>query len=146
MFLAHFDHTAPSPSRVRGWYDTDAFTYLNLPPAADLVEMTPTEWDARLTGIFGVQDGKVVPFVLPVQPLPVHQVAKVLLIERLAAVNKLRDLRRVLRYGVADGDLTNPELSLRERFDAATSVASDDGELLYLLAIIGADPVEILAP
>jgi hypothetical protein len=46
---AHFDHTAPSPQPVRGWFDTDLFDYgKNLPDAADLLRLTDAEWDARM--------------------------------------------------------------------------------------------------
>lgn len=45
---AQFDHTAPAPQPVVGWYDADSFTYPNLPAADDLLVLTQAQWDNRL--------------------------------------------------------------------------------------------------
>lgn len=47
--FAQFDHSAPAPQPVLGWYDTDEFDYPNLPPQADLIALTDTQWDSRLS-------------------------------------------------------------------------------------------------
>lgn len=46
---AHFDHTAPAPQPIRGWYDTDLIDYGDkLPPAADLLALSDSQWAARM--------------------------------------------------------------------------------------------------
>lgn len=44
---AQHDHTLTKPHQVIGWYDTDEFDYPNLPPQADLIALTDTQWDNR---------------------------------------------------------------------------------------------------
>jgi hypothetical protein len=47
--FAHFDHTAPSPQPIRGWFDTDLFNYgANMPAAADLLPLSDAQWEARM--------------------------------------------------------------------------------------------------
>ncbi|MCQ8240509.1 hypothetical protein [Rhizosaccharibacter radicis] len=67
---AHFDHTAPAPAPVLGWYDADALSYPILPPEADLLEVADADWEARMPGPFAVQDGKLVPYTPPVPVVP----------------------------------------------------------------------------
>ena len=49
---AQYDHTAASPQPVIGWYDSDEFTYASLPATADLLTLTKTQWDTRLSTPF----------------------------------------------------------------------------------------------
>jgi hypothetical protein len=41
----HLDDSTPQLSK--GWYDTDAFKYSNLPPIEELREMSDEEWESR---------------------------------------------------------------------------------------------------
>jgi len=66
--FAYYDHTQPDPSRVMGWFDTDALDYPTLPDAEDLLEMADEQWDARLNGYWAVDDGALVPYTPPVPP------------------------------------------------------------------------------
>jgi hypothetical protein len=61
--FAYFDHTEPAPQRVRGWYDTDARAYPNLPNAANLLQVTDTQWAARMSDPSGwaVDNGVLLP-------------------------------------------------------------------------------------
>lgn len=84
--------------------------------------------------------------VAPPAPLP-YDVPKLLVVDRLIAAGKLRDARAALKLGVADSKITNDdELALRERWEAARVIASDDAEARGLFSAIGADPDVILAP
>lgn len=44
---ASYDPTVASPSPVTGWYDTDKFTYNNLPPISNLFTVDDTTWNNR---------------------------------------------------------------------------------------------------
>jgi hypothetical protein len=71
---AHFLHTDPSPQRVRGWYDTGLFAYPNLPDAADLLQLTDAQWDARMTNPSGwtVKDGVLMKPMPVIKPTPIQ--------------------------------------------------------------------------
>ena len=62
---------ALSPAPVIAWFDTDEFDYPNLPPASDLLEVTPAQWADRLTNPSGcaVSNGALVAYTPPV-PAP----------------------------------------------------------------------------
>jgi hypothetical protein len=72
---ACFDHTAPSPQPVIGWYDTDAVSYPNLPPSDNLLAVSADQWTARLTNPSGwmIASGALVPYVAPTPPPPTIQ-------------------------------------------------------------------------
>lgn len=59
---AQFDATAPSPSPVLGWFDTDIFHYPNLPAASDLIELTASEWAIHFNEPSGwsAKDGRLI--------------------------------------------------------------------------------------
>lgn len=65
--LAYYDHTAAQPAPVKGWYDTGALDYPNLPNAADLLTLTPAQWQARLANPSGwaVQNGELIAYTPP---------------------------------------------------------------------------------
>lgn len=63
---ASFDHTAPAPQLVTGYYDTDALEYPALPDAADLFEMTQQQWDERVLTPCVIDNGEIV--ALPPPP------------------------------------------------------------------------------
>lgn len=68
---AHFDHTQPAPRPVIGWFDTDAFDYVNPPPPDDMLEVTSEQWAARLPGQWAVDDnGALVPGTPRMVPPP----------------------------------------------------------------------------
>jgi hypothetical protein len=58
---ARFDPSEPEPHPVTGWYDTDAFDYTRLPPAAELLVMTQEQWDERMRTRWVVRGGKLAP-------------------------------------------------------------------------------------
>ena len=147
MRFAHFDHTATGPTRVLGWYDTVTFEYPSMPPNVDLLPMTDQQWAARMDQPWAVGGGMLVPWTPPqvILPPPVFMLPKLLVVERIAAAGKLRDARAALRLGVADSALTDAELVLRERWQAAQDVASDDADMRHMLTVLGLDPSVILA-
>jgi hypothetical protein len=65
---AQFDPSAAQPAPVLGWYDTGAFSYPNLPPTADLVQLTSAQWTAHFANPNGwaVQGGALVAYTPPV--------------------------------------------------------------------------------
>ena len=69
---AYFDHTAPAPQQVLGWYDTDAITYPSLPASDDLLLVTSEQFAARFPNPSGwmIQSGALVPYVAPTPPPP----------------------------------------------------------------------------
>ena len=74
---ASFNPTAAAPAPVLGWYDTGVAAYPNLPPAANLLALTPAQWAARLmTGQWAVSAGTLVPYTPPAPVLTVAQQAQ----------------------------------------------------------------------
>lgn len=150
--FARFDHAAPSPSPVIGWYDTDAIEYPTLPDKADLLPMTEGEWAVRMERFYAVK-GKgtaasprlLVALDPPAQSAMPYDVPKLLAVERIGAAGKLRAVRAMLKMSVPDAELSDAELLLRDRWDAARVLASDDGQVRSLLAKAGCDPDVILA-
>jgi hypothetical protein len=80
----------------------------------------------------------------PAIPLPVL-VSKLLLVERIGAAGKLRDARAALKISRPDDELTDAELLLRERWEAASTIAQDDAQVRGFLAALGLDSDQILA-
>lgn len=78
----------------------------------------------------------------PAPPL----IPKLRVVERIGVAGKLRDARAVLKIGHPDDELSDAELLLRERWEAATTIAQDDAQLRGFLATLGLDPDAILAP
>lgn len=78
---AYFDSTAGGPTPVIGWYDTDEFSYSNLPPAASLLELTAAQWAARLANPSGwaITAGTLFPYTPPPAPVDTRIAAKVAL-------------------------------------------------------------------
>jgi hypothetical protein len=70
--FAYFDHTDPAPQRVRGWYDTDARDYPNLPNAANLLQLTDEQWANRMKDPsgFAVNNGVLIAKPTPKPPAP----------------------------------------------------------------------------
>ncbi len=81
---AEFDSTAPSPSPVIGWYDTDALVYPNLPPPQNLFQLTSEQWDAHITtpSNWAIDSGALVTYTAP-PSLPTQ--AQTLLAQKIAA-------------------------------------------------------------
>jgi hypothetical protein len=79
-------------------------------------------------------------------PAPPPLIPKLIVVERIGLAGKLRDARAALKIGRPDDDLTDAELLLRERWEAATTIAQDDAQLRGFLATLGLDPDAILAP
>jgi hypothetical protein len=86
---AYFDHTAPSPQQVIGWFDTDAITYASLPASDDLLEITSEQFAARFPNpsAWVVNAGVLQAYVAPTPPPPtIQQEAGALLFEPVAVV------------------------------------------------------------
>lgn len=73
------------------------------------------------------------------------EVPKLLVLQRLTAAGKLRAAIAGLKREARAQDLTDTELALREMWDAAVAIASDDAAATAFFGAIGADPAEILA-
>lgn len=146
--FAEFDSTASAPAPVLGWYDTGEADYPSLPSGADLLEMTDDQWDGRFVGEWAVSDRTLVSFVPPpppAQPALPWLVSKLVIVNRLGALSKLRAARAALKLGVADASLTDAQLLLRDRWDAATDISSDDQDVIEVLTAIGCDAGAVLA-
>ena len=76
---------------------------------------------------------------------PPPLIPKLLVVERIGAAGKLRDARAALKIGRPDDELSDAELLLRERWEAAATIAQDDAQLRGFLATLGLDPDAILA-
>jgi hypothetical protein len=50
---AAFNSALADPKPVTGWYDTDEFTYPNLPAASDLLLLTSAQWAAHFANLSG---------------------------------------------------------------------------------------------
>ena len=64
---AQYNPSLAAPSPVIGWYDTDNYAYPNLPGASDLLEITNTQWQARLSNPSGwaVSNGVLIAYTPP---------------------------------------------------------------------------------
>ena len=80
----------------------------------------------------------------PAIPLPVL-VSKLLVVERIGAAGKLRDARAALKISRPDDELSDAELLLRERWEAASTIAQDDAQVRGFLTALALDPDVILA-
>lgn len=73
--FAYFDKTPPH--RVIGWINTDKRKYNALPPAEDLLQLTDSQWEARMPdhNSWCIDEGKMVPYVPgpPPSPTPAQQ-------------------------------------------------------------------------
>ena len=76
---AYFDPDSPSPHPVLGWYDTEKLHYSSLPGGGNLIEMTPEQWAARLTGQWAVDRRSLVPYSPPAPEPTLAQQAAALL-------------------------------------------------------------------
>lgn len=72
-------------------------------------------------------------------------VPKLVVIERLRAAGLLRVAYLALRLEAPVANLTDDELALRERWNAARDLGSDDADAIAFFRAIGADPDVMLA-
>lgn len=76
-FYARYDNKAAQPTGVTGWYDTwEMSTTSALPPAPDMVALTSSEWEVRMTGPQGVQGNALVSYSPPPVLVPLPQQAQ----------------------------------------------------------------------
>lgn len=68
---AYFNSTQTAPQQVIGWYDTDLFTYTNLPTSENLVEVSELQWNARLSNpsAWAIDGGDLVSYSPPILPI-----------------------------------------------------------------------------
>lgn len=142
--FARFDPSTPDPSPVLGWYDTGAVA-ANLPPDSHLCPVSDAIWDARTSGSWAVQAGDVVPHNPAVSGPTSWSVPKLVIVQRLIGLGKLRDAFAMLRLDSPLNALSDRQLQLREEWNARLVLQSDDPLVHELLASIGCDPAEILA-
>ena len=74
---AYFNSAVAAPSPVIGWFDTEFAAFPNLPPASDLLTVTPTQWAARMANPSGwaVSNGALVAYTPPPPVLTLAQQA-----------------------------------------------------------------------
>lgn len=63
--LAQFNSQAAQPTPATGWFDTEEFSYPNLPAETELIELTDAEWSARMDAEWYVLTGALVPKPAP---------------------------------------------------------------------------------
>jgi hypothetical protein len=68
--LAQYDSTVSGEAPVLGWYDTDRYTYANLPPEQNLLTISDAQWAARTTGQWAVAAGALMAYTPPAPPPP----------------------------------------------------------------------------
>lgn len=90
------------------------------------------------------RNGKLATVNVPDEP-EWWEVTKLVLVERLTAAGLLRLSRAALKIGLPDAELSDAELALRERWEAAVAIRSDDAQARQLISAIGGDPDAILA-
>jgi hypothetical protein len=110
------------------------------------VEAPLVEAIARAGGLPAVTIIDPPPPPAPPEPAvpPPLLVSKLLVVERVGAAGKLRDARAALKIGQPDAELSDAELLLRERWEAAATIAQDDVQVRGFLAALGLDPELIL--
>lgn len=81
--FASFDHTAPPPQLITGYYDTDGIDYATMKDPADMFEMTEAQWAARVSDPSVIDNGEIV--ILPPPPPTPRQQADMELATRKAA-------------------------------------------------------------
>ena len=135
---AYFDSTKPDPKPVTGWYDTGAVVYPNLPPAANLLPLTPAQWATRLTSQWAVSGGALVSYAPPVVPVPLAKQAVALLQDTDTTMHRISeavalglntwtgadvvawvDYRRALR-AIANGSTTAATLPAKPAYPVGT--------------------------
>lgn len=57
---AWFDSSKPDPKPILGWIDTSSLFYPSPPPEGNLLEVTASQWIARLSNIWAVSGGELV--------------------------------------------------------------------------------------
>lgn len=83
---AYFDPTV-SPSPVIGWFDTVAKQYTNLPPAANLLELTDDQWAAHFSGFWQVVESTTLAAYNPAPVYTLPQQATIALAGTLTIVS-----------------------------------------------------------
>lgn len=111
------------------------------------VEAPLVEAIARAGGIDAVTivDPPTPPVPPDPGPPPTPLIPKLTVVERVGFAGKLRDARAALKIGRPDAELSDAELLLRERWEAASTIAQDDVQVRGFLAALGLDPDQILA-
>jgi hypothetical protein len=70
-FYAYIDRTQGPPYSIKGWLDTDALTYSNMPSSDDLIEVSKDIWDRHIRdgGTWGADDNRTVRQLKPMPKL-----------------------------------------------------------------------------
>ena len=76
----------------------------------------------------------------PPPPPPSFTITKIRLVEALAAAGKLRQAYRLLKLEAPLNDLTDAELALRERWNAAHTLDLQSAEVAPFLAALDVAP------
>lgn len=68
--MPKFVHFDAATGAILNWMDTDALSYAVMPPAAELLAVTDSQYEEHAAEAMMVQGGKLVPFVAAVVPAP----------------------------------------------------------------------------
>lgn len=77
-------------------------------------------------------------------PMPTLEVSKIRLVEALAAAGKLRQAYALLKLDLPAADLTDAELALRERWNAAHTLNLLSLEVTPFLFALGITPESLI--
>lgn len=134
--LALLDPVAPWPKPVRGWFDTDQFTYAALPDG--LVPVPDAAWARREAHPQSVTAaGAFIDTPPPTVAAGPRYVSLATIRERIEPTGKWSQFAAAL--DTLPADKRWHMLTLRE------GVASDDADAVVLLAALGLDPAVVLA-
>ncbi|WP_156474512.1 hypothetical protein [Gluconobacter albidus] len=76
QYYARYDTSSPQPSGVTGWFDTWSLSSTqNLPAASAMLPLTQAQWNTRMTGPQGVENGNLVAYTPPAPAIPLKEQA-----------------------------------------------------------------------
>lgn len=122
--------------------------WFSAPPASELIadgyvrlELADyNEWNANIHTRAWLNNELAVVDTDEVWAVPAYVV-----VQRIAAAGKLRYCLQALKADAALVDMTDAEITLRERWNKASELYSNDADVIHLLTAVGLDPAAILA-
>jgi hypothetical protein len=87
---AQYDPAAAAPAPVLGWWDTDSFPHLPLPPPAELLALSEAQWEAHFAGSWAVSGGALMLCTPPPPSSPTTSSVAPSMAELLAELATLR--------------------------------------------------------
>lgn len=136
---ALFNHLLDPPVPVSGWYDTDNFVHDNLPAEDDLLQINSDEWEFRMSRLWAVDTGALVPY----DPAPVPLTADEELYARIALGINITSANNSAMNGLwaLDG-VTMGEIGAVAR-DYASGLGLPQGFSTFIYPMADATPVEM---